>query len=58
MSEQSDDMNEQSVDACVPSGRLEKEGDAFIELTASMSKPNDALDEQSDASSVQRRQTG
>jgi hypothetical protein len=53
---QSDTVSKQGVDACVPSDRLGNEGDAFIELTASMSKPNDALDRQSDALSKQTRQ--
>jgi hypothetical protein len=57
MSEQNDDVNEQSVDVCVPSDRLGNKDDALIELTASMIKPNDALDVQSDALSTQTRQT-
>ena len=46
---QKDAVNTQSVDVCVLSDRLENEDDALIELTASMSKPSDALDGQSDA---------
>jgi hypothetical protein len=54
---QPDDLSKQGVDVCVPRDRLGKEGDAFIELRASMSKPSDALDGQSDALSNQTRQS-